>query len=77
MELTAIALIYSPWGRQSGAHTYPATTLTFLRLGKVMSWDATFYIAAQFLGNVSGALTRRRYQICGSPSACAIDRQKV
>jgi aquaporin Z len=34
MGLTAVALIYSPWGRQSGAHMNPATTLTFLWLGK-------------------------------------------
>ena len=56
MGLTAIALIYSPWGQQSGAHMNPATTLTFLRLGKVMPWDAAFYIAAQFTGGVSGVL---------------------
>jgi aquaporin Z len=56
MGLTAIALIYSPWGQQSGAHMNPATTLTFLRLGKVMPWDAAFYIAAQFMGGVCGVL---------------------
>lgn len=56
MGLTAIALIYSPWGQRSGAHMNPATTLTFLRLGKVMPWDAVFYIAAQFVGGVSGVL---------------------
>jgi aquaporin Z len=56
MGLTAIALIYSPWGQRSGAHMNPATTLTFLRLGKVMPWDAAFYIAAQFAGGVCGVL---------------------
>src|SRR5438445_11280891 len=56
MGLTAIALIYSPWGQQSGAHMNPATTLTFLRLGKVMPWDATFYMAAQFIGGIAGVL---------------------
>ena len=35
MGLTAIALIYSPWGKRSGAHMNPAVTLTFLRLGKM------------------------------------------
>ena len=35
MGATAIALIYSPWGRRSGAHMNPAVTLTFWRLGKV------------------------------------------
>jgi len=56
MGLTAIALIYSPWGQRSGAHMNPATTLTFLRLGKMMPWDATFYIAAQFVGGIGGVL---------------------
>src|SRR5258707_4688210 len=28
MGLTAIAIIYSPWGKQSGAHLNPAVTLT-------------------------------------------------
>jgi aquaporin Z len=56
MGLTAVALIYSPWGQRSGAHFNPAVTLTFLRLGKVASWDAAFYIAAQFAGGTAGAL---------------------
>jgi aquaporin Z len=56
MGLTAIGIIYSPWGQQSGAHINPAVTLTFLRLGKVAKWDAVFYIAAQFLGGTLGVL---------------------
>jgi aquaporin Z len=56
MGLTAIAIIYSPWGQQSGAHLNPAVTLTFWRLGKVASWDALFYVAAQFAGGVLGVL---------------------
>src|SRR5437868_806009 len=56
MGLTAIVLIYSPWGQRSGAHMNPATTLTFLRLGKIMPWDAAFYIAAQFVGGICGVL---------------------
>jgi len=35
MGLTAVCLIYSPFGKRSGAHMNPSTTLTFLRLGKV------------------------------------------
>jgi aquaporin Z len=56
MGLTAIALIYSPWGQDSGAHLNPATTLTFLHLGKIPRWDAAFYMAAQFAGGVAGVL---------------------
>jgi aquaporin Z len=54
MGLTAMAIIYSPWGQTSGAHINPAVTLTFLRLGKVARWDALFYIVAQFLGAALG-----------------------
>ncbi len=56
MGLTAIAIIYSPWGKQSGAHINPSVTFTFFRLGKVKLWDAIFYIAAQFTGAVLGVL---------------------
>src|ERR1700757_3863033 len=54
MGLTAVALIYSPWGKQSGAHLNPSVTLTFFRLGKVEPWDAAFYVMAQFLGGSLG-----------------------
>jgi len=54
MGLTAIALVYSPWGRRSGAHLNPAMTLIWLRLGKVAPWDAAFYVAAQFIGGTTG-----------------------
>ena len=53
---TAIGIIYSRWGKQSGAHINPATTLTFYRLGKVAKWDAAFYVACQFIGGLLGAL---------------------
>jgi aquaporin Z len=56
MGLTAVAIIYSPWGNRSGAHLNPAVTLTFWRLGKIAGWDAVFYVAAQFLGGVGGVL---------------------
>jgi aquaporin Z len=56
MALTAVSLIYSPWGKRSGAHFNPAVTLTFLRLGKVPSWDALFYVLAQFVGGITGVL---------------------
>jgi aquaporin Z len=56
MGLTAVAIIYSPWGQQSGAHLNPAVTLTFLRLGKIARADALFYITAQCLGGLAGVL---------------------
>jgi len=54
MGSTIIAIIYSPWGKQSGAHLNPSVTLAFLRLGKVKVWDALFYVLFQFLGGVTG-----------------------
>ena len=54
MGLTLIGIVYSPWGKQSGAHLNPAFTLTFFRLGKVAPWDAVFYIVAQFIGGIAG-----------------------
>ena len=54
MGLTAALLIYSPFGRRSGAHMNPAVTLTFFRLGKISGTDTVAYIAAQFLGGAAG-----------------------
>jgi aquaporin Z len=56
MGSTAVALIYSPWGRRSGAHMNPVVTLTFLRLGKITLTDAFFYMAAQFTGGLAAVL---------------------
>ena len=56
MGLTAIAIVYSPWGKRSGAHLNPAVTLTFFRLGKMEKPDALFYVLAQFAGGVAGVL---------------------
>jgi aquaporin Z len=56
MGATAIALIYSPWGRRSGAHMNPAVTLTFWWLGKLRGADALAYIAAHFAGGLLGVL---------------------
>jgi aquaporin Z len=53
MGLTAMALIYSPWGQQSGAHMNPALTFAFWRIGKVDPRDAAFYILAQFAGGLA------------------------
>lgn len=50
MGAVIAAVVYSPWGKRSGAHINPAVTWTFFRLGKIRGWDAAFYTAAQFGG---------------------------
>ena len=56
MGLTAMGLIYSPWGKRSGAHMNPSVTLTFWRLGKITPDDALLYMAFQFLGGWLGVV---------------------
>jgi aquaporin Z len=51
---TVVSLVYSPWGRRSGAHFNPAVTITFWWLGKVQAWDAFFYTVFQVVGAISG-----------------------
>jgi aquaporin Z len=53
---TAAALIYSPWGKRSGAHMNPSVTLAFLSLGRIAPVNAIFYIVAQFLGGYAGVV---------------------
>jgi aquaporin Z len=57
MGLTAVAIIYSPLGKRSGAHMNPAVTLAFWTLDKIAGFDAIFYIAAQILGGLAGVIT--------------------
>ena len=54
MGLTAIGLVYSPWGKRSGAHINPAFTWTFFRLGRIRGKDAVAYTVAQFAGGLGG-----------------------
>ncbi len=56
MGLTAVGLIYSGWGRRSGAHMNPAVTLTFFYLKKISRYDAFWYISAQFAGGIAAML---------------------
>jgi aquaporin Z len=56
MGATAVGLIYSPWGKRSGAHMNPAVTLAFLALGKVTPRVAGAYVAAQLAGGLLGVL---------------------
>jgi aquaporin Z len=60
MGLTAIGIIYSPWGKQSGAHLNPAVTVTFYRLGKLEGIDAVGYIIAQSVGGLAGLVLASR-----------------
>lgn len=55
MAVTVATIVYSRWGRRSGAHCNPAVTLTFFRLGKVTRGDFYGYVAAQFAGALAGA----------------------
>ena len=54
MALTLVAIVYSPWGRRSGAQMNPAFTLTFHRLGQSARFDAVAYVVAQFVGGAAG-----------------------
>lgn len=56
MGLTAMGIMYSPWGKRSGAHLNPAVTVTFFRLGKIEGFDALCYVLAQFVGGLIGLL---------------------
>jgi aquaporin Z len=53
---TAVALMYSPWGKLSGAHMNPAVTLAFLSLKRIAPVNALCYIVAQFAGGYAGVL---------------------
>lgn len=54
MAATFLGIVYSPWGKRSGAHLNPAVTLTYLTLGKIRRWDAFFYVVSQFIGGLLG-----------------------
>jgi len=51
---TCLALVYSRFGKRSGAHFNPAVTLSFFRLGRIRGHDAMGYVVAQFTGAVLG-----------------------
>ncbi len=54
MGTTAVAIVFSPLGRRSGAHFNPAVTLSFWRLKNVEPADAAGYILSQFAGGAAG-----------------------
>jgi aquaporin Z len=63
MGATAAALIYSPWGKRSGAHMNPAVTLAFLHLGKITPRHALGYTLAQVAGGILGVYLV--WTVCG------------
>ncbi|MDF1559599.1 MAG: aquaporin [Bacteroidales bacterium] len=54
MGVTAVLLIYSKWGKLSGAQMNPAVTVTFLFLHRIRREDALWYIVFQFAGGFLG-----------------------
>jgi aquaporin Z len=54
MGVTAVALIYSRWGRRTGALMNPAVTLSAWMLGRISGRDAVGYITGQFAGALGG-----------------------
>jgi aquaporin Z len=56
MALTAVCLIYSRWGRRSGALMNPAMVVGFLRLGRLRPADAIGFTVAQLIGSSLGVL---------------------
>ena len=56
MAGTAVAIIYSRWGKRSGAHMKPAFTLSFWFMGKINTVDAIYYALFHFVGGVAGSL---------------------
>jgi aquaporin Z len=53
--LVLVVIIYSPWGKRSGAHINPAVTLAFWQLGKIRAADALWYVVAQLAGALGAA----------------------
>lgn len=56
MGLTAVLLIYSNFGKASGAHMNPAVTIANWQMDRIRASDAIFYIIFQFIGGIFGVL---------------------
>jgi aquaporin Z len=63
---TIVAIVLTPWGKQSGGHLNPTMTFTFYRLGKMDFWDALFYGIAQFAGATAGVVIAT-FLLLGAP----------
>ena len=68
---TIVAIILTPWGKQSGGHLNPAMTFTFYRLCKMKFWDAIFYGLVQFAGATAGVVITT-FLLLGAPGNPAI-----
>ncbi|TGE09591.1 MIP/aquaporin family protein [Hymenobacter fodinae] len=55
MGLVIVLIVYSPWGKQSGAHINPAVTVAFWQLGKIKTPDAVWYVLGQVAGAIGAA----------------------
>jgi aquaporin Z len=65
---SVVAIVMSPWGKQSGGHFNPALTLAFYRLGKIPLPDALIYVVAQFSGAIGGVCLARYVLPVGRPA---------
>ena len=72
MGAAAFGIVMSPWGKRSGGHLNPAITFAFYLLKKLESWDARFYVVAQFLGSTIGVAVAR-YVLRGALSDHSVD----
>jgi aquaporin Z len=59
VAIVTLAIIWSPFGRRTGAHFNPALTFTYYCLGFIHRWDTMFYILSQFLGGLGGVLVAK------------------
>ena len=71
MGATVVAIVMTPWGKQSGGHFNPAITFAFYRLGNVEFWDAVFYAVAQCAGAIGGVAVAG-YLLQGAPGNGAV-----
>ena len=55
LGLVLVVIVYSSWGKRSGAHINPAVTLAFWQLGKIRPADAIWYVLAQLTGALGAA----------------------
>lgn len=69
-----LLIIYSSFGRRSGAHFNPALTLTYFFLGRIHRWDAIFYIVFQFIGAVTGVFLAHEVlrEYLSAPPVCYV-----